>query len=29
LKPAPRERKPRADNSTQIVDPSLNDSIPF
>jgi Single-strand binding protein family len=29
LKAAPRERKPRADNSTQTVDPSLNDSIPF
>src|SRR5271155_2337452 len=29
LKPAPRERKPRADNSTHAVDPSPTDSIPF
>ena len=29
LRQPPRERKPRADNSTQTVDPSLNDSIPF
>ena len=29
LRQPPRERKPKADNSTQAVDPSLNDSIPF
>jgi len=29
LRQPPRERKPRADDSTQTVDPSLNDSIPF
>src|SRR5271169_1255851 len=28
LRQPPRERKPRADNSTRAVDPSLNDSIP-
>jgi single-stranded DNA-binding protein len=29
LRQPPRERKPSADNSTQTVDPSLNDSVPF
>jgi hypothetical protein len=29
LKPVPRERKPRSNDSTQAVDPSLNDHIPF